>query len=445
MKNDSGRIGWNRLAALLRETLFYWRFIVILCILCALLAGAVQTVRMLSNMKKSEESTASLTEEEQLERLVYEKGAEILRTKIKSREEYLANTAIIDIDPYRTAVAEVNFKVSVDESNQEIADAVTNSLSFFIRREIDWTDLIYREGSGADYYQELVFVTTIAEDDIVNIKIRHYDEEKAGIIADYVVSAVKKRDEELQEELGSHDFEIMNRIVTTCFDSNYADWAETQVNRLATLQTVLESYEEKLEELAQSGSGFSKKAVLKMAVYGAFGGGLAALFLILLKLMQKNCLLDAGEIRDSYGVPLLAVFPQKRKQRKFLSNIDEMIAKIGRYPTEKLSDGERYAVIAEKVRQLAGPEKGKKLVLVGDVPSGLLKHTAEGLSAEMKGAEVSAAPNIAVDPASIRAVGTSDAVILVAGRGKSRCAETDRAVEAVRDLGVKIVGGIVAC
>lgn len=443
MRNDSSGLGWNRLVPLFREILVYWRFIVIMGFGCALLAGCLQTVRYFSAGKASPDEIQA-TSEAELEREVYERGAETVRAKIESREEYLANSIIFKIDPYHTAIAEADIFFS-SEMDGKLADAVTNCLRFFVRREIDWSELAEEEETEETYLRELVTDAVLAEDNVLNIKVRHYDEAKAEKILDYILEAVKKRDEELQEEIGSHSFTVLNKGVGSFYDSTYNDWAENNVNRIGTLQSILADYEQKLAGTAPTVSGISKKSIIKMFVYGGLGGGFAALLIIFIILLEKNRLLCPDELRDAYGIPVLAVFPRNRKRHAAFAFIDDLIAKIGCYPTESLTDRERYALISEKLKLLSGPVAGRKLALVGDVPEEILVRTAEGISSEMKDTAILTASKITTDPEAVRAVGESDAVILVAGRGTSRMIQLENDIDAVRDLGKKIAGGIVAC
>ncbi|MCR5294799.1 MAG: hypothetical protein K6E30_06440 [Lachnospiraceae bacterium] len=445
MKNDSGRIGWNRLAVFIKETLFYWRFILLVCVCCALLAGGLQTARFLLDRKSGEPSEVQLSDEEELERRVYEIGAEAVRLKLASRQEYLTNSILVHLDPCHTVLANASIMISSGQDGGELADAVMNSILFYGIRQIDWTELAEEEETEACYLDELVSVSGNSEDNIVNITVRHFDEEKAEKILDYILQKMEIRDKELQEEIGGHDYRLLNKHIGIYIDTSYEDWTENRVNTIYTLQSALSNFSEKANKYSPDASGVSKKSILKMALYGAVGGGLAALVILFLMLLEKNLLLSPDELKDSYGIPLLAVFPQRRKRHKTFVFIDRMIEKIGCYPTEKLTDGERYLLIAEKIRQLTGPGAGKRLALAGDVPEELLKKTAESLALEMKDAEIIPAANLTTDPAAVRAVGTSEAVILLAGREKTRMSEMDRTVCAVRELDRKILGGIVVC
>ena len=413
---------------LLREILMRWRII----LLCAVLfAGLFAGYRYLRHVRHSRTAVA----EDILTTEVFKKGIAITEEKIESRKEYLAGSILAEINPYRMAYAEASVFLSGD---QDTVNKVMHSLSFYVSNKFDWSEFAREHGTEERYMKELVGVAEYSEQNCFFIRIRHRTEEEAGEMMSYLLEGLAEYDEQLKESCGAHTYDVTDWQTRTGNDSNYADWAEAQFNRIPTLETVLENFRKK------AGSGgavsLSKSSLLKYMVLGGVLGALIAVFAVLVFIFMKDRLLDARELKALYGIKNLAVFPAERKAKKSFAP-DRWIESIGRDAAERIPEEERCRIAGEKLAAFA--PGAKTLALTGDVKEKALQTLSELLAGYIPGAVFAPAPAPDKNADSVRILREADAVILVGEIRRSCLGVLERQIDLAEELGRPIAGSIV--
>ena len=396
---------------LLREILMRWRII----LLCAVLfAGLFAGYRYLRHVRQSRTAVVGDT----LTTEVFKKGIAITEEKIESRKEYLAGSILAEINPYRMAYAEASVFLSGD---QDTVNKVMHSLSFYVSNKFDWSEFAREHGTEERYVKELVGVAEYSEQNCFFIRIRHRTEEEAGEMMSYLLEGLAEYDEQLKESCGAHTYDVTDWQTRTGNDSNYADWAEAQFNRIPTLETVLENFRKK----AGSGSGgavsLSKSSLLKYMVLGGVLGALIAVFAVLVFIFMKDRLLDARELKSFAP--------------------DRWIESIGRDAAERIPEKERCRIAGEKLAAFA--PGAKTLALTGDVKEKELQKLSELLAGYIQGAVFAPAPAPDKNADSVRILREADAVILVGEIRRSCLGVLERQIDLAEELGRPIAGSIV--
>ncbi len=418
-------------AVLLREILRGWRFIILAVVLGAALFAGFRFARYaIEKSKPFEEDTATAE--------IYEKAADVVEAKIADRKEHLAGSILAGINPYEMAYAEAF--VIVRSENQAVADNVINQLSFYAHFKVDWTEFAEEHGTKPEYLHELLNITDDQEDNQFMIRIRHQSEEEAAEVMAYLLEKIAEFDAELQETEGAHEYAVKDWSTRTEVDLSYADYTESQFNRIATLESALKNYNKIIDAARGNTSAFSVGAVLKYAVMGAVLGFAAAIFLLFVFIFLRDRLLDARELKSLYGMNNLAVFPQKAKSAKGFA-LDRRIAAIGRDPAEKVPEEERFALFEEKLDAFAPGVRS--FALIGDVKEKEMAELAAVLSDNVPLTSFEPAPALEKKAASARSVREAGAVILVGKINESRFKNADRQLELAAELGKNAAGSIV--
>ena len=186
-----------------------------------------------------------------------------------------------------------------------------------------------------------------------------------------------------------------------------------------------------------TGKTASPGQAVKYAVAGFAAGVFLAACLLAAYYILFGIILSAEELNSRYGLRTLTVLPKSG-----LKGLSLKLARMGCDGTYYgMSPAEQLEVAAVNTSVYA-PE-ARDILLVGDVDSRRLAEVAEALSEHMEGVQVTCAPNINENAASLQALKAYDYVILVEQLLTSRYARIDHTIQRLMDYNKTIIGTVV--
>ena len=205
----------------------------------------------------------------------------------------------------------------------------------------------------------------------------------------------------------------------------------------ATLLKTLEEEEEEEEEAAAIAVAPSRIAV-KFGVIGLVGGVFGVAFVLCLIYLFSGKLLDAGALKDMYGLRLLAVIPTREPRKGIDGLIDRLNGHI--FQTKE----EAYDVIYGRMFNLAGDLKGKTVLVTGTAEEGCVRELTEYLQRKDGSVKYIVSANPLKDLDALPVFRQADEILLVEQTQKSKLAEIRQELCFIDDvkktpLGVAVV------
>ena len=268
------------------------------------------------------------------------------------------------------------------------------------------------------------------------------DSKGADQILNAILDDVKRQQSDFSSKFGDHDLYIMNQVSNTDTDLELANEQKRVNDNITILQTTLKEKEKALEELQEPAEALvlSKTAAVKSGIkYGVLGGVLGAfitIFCICVAFLMTDKVKSAKDLKQRYGIKVLAMFPSKEKKRVF-SGIDSWLDKLeGKKDT--LTEEARYELMAANLKNYAGD--AKKVFVIGTVSEEALNNVANKLGKLCSDMILSVGVNLNENAETVSNLPESDAVILVEENGVSRFGEIEKEIEAVYNVKKEIIG-----
>ncbi len=471
--------------ALMKCVLEMWKGILLLAVVAALLLGGMKGFKTYKSMKapaqeSTSEGTTSGDVAEADEQAITTPAQElsVVNKAIENRNEYIANSIKMQIDPYHEGRATVDVIVEVENteteeepaSEVEISETTTetsgskslivfsnrsrrenNILGYYMKAadsRIDFTALADEMGTKPVYLEELV---TIPAGSIgsnkATIQVIYPDEAGAQRILEYVIEQLSAASVQAQTEYEAHTVKFVNRSVSTEVDKELYPYVNSRLNEVNGLYSGLDQLKGSIGTGAgstsdvQTGMKDVAKAFVKYAIAGFVGAtfGLAFLYAVILLLM--GTVLSGRELNTQYSLCRIACIPSKRRTKA--KGLDKLIASIdgGYYSNDSIP--ESYMVANTAVTKMAAA--GSRIALISDLPEEYLGQVAERLQKlngrrRIEYVAISCEEETAEN---INAFSACDAAVLVAARKKSTYRKTEDILEMARRYEKAVIGSIV--
>ncbi len=442
---------------LMFAVLHKWRPIILIAVLFGILLGSYKVVGSLSQqkdveyVKKAQMQYEQDLEEYQTLKSGYEREVNNIRKNIDSQTEYLENSILMKISPYDKYTSSADLFIKLDDTTAlKGANSYTvlynnglvGAYASYINRGFDLSELAMKMGTEVSYLKELITVTTDEWGQKLSISVCYMDSKGADQILNAILDDVKRQQSDFSSKFGDHDLYIMNQVSNTDTDLELANEQKRVNDNITILQTTLKEKEKALEELQEPAEALvlSKTAAVKSGIkYGVLGGVLGAfitIFCICVAFLMTDKVKSAKDLKQRYGIKVLAMFPSKEKKRVF-SGIDSWLDKLeGKKDT--LTEEARYELMAANLKNYAGD--AKKVFVIGTVSEEALNNVANKLGKLCSDMILSVGVNLNENAETVSNLPESDAVILVEENGVSRFGEIEKEIEAVYNVKKEIIG-----
>lgn len=384
--------------ALITRILYFWRLILLLTLVFALLGAGRSYVKQKGELAqaqtKQENEKKEDGENSESVDLSFSEELKMIDQQLAYRQDFVRNAPLMRVNPFKANLVTVRYKVQKANSDEEsetvvseattdntqnVEDEVTELLSMVYDRYVDWEQV----GKDIDeeyyfYIKDCVGITKVG--DIYRITVVYDDEKDANVIMDYIDEAISKGLTEYENITGL-SFTRLGRDSMNSISYDRMMFAANRTEQLNRLMTARNELINKADIVNKNGvrasSGniklsISKKDLLKAGIkFGVIGAALS-LFYAAAKTLLGNKVLSAQELYDNYEMNQLYAQPVTSKKN---GKIDQFITTIlnGRTKT----DSEEMMKMC--VMEIDQSSNESEIVLTGD----LNKEEMDTLSSQL--------------------------------------------------------------
>ncbi len=397
----------------------------------------------------------------------YEAQGETLLAEISNleeyrekQEEYNANSILMQINPLREFNASLQLYVATDYQivpeltyqNIDLSNRILRSYVTYMVNGDMYQHILDNLSTPIElrYLNEVLSVSSDYDNRMVTLSVRGVDAAFCEEVLALALEGIQGKQQEIIAAIGEHQLNSVNQSV---YEAVNLDLDTFQKNNLQAISNLSIQMQEKAEELTEWEATpepepeytFSEivKGSIKMLIIGFIVGAVIAAVYIAFRYIATDKLQDAKELKDRFGLRVIAQLPGVHKKRVWVG-FDRLFARMGGLVLQEKDAAQLAQVAALSVSaELSGAEKsGRKLAFTGTVE----KEEIEKLLSQMKwesGYTVCSAANILHDPAAVAEVNAADYVILVEKQEESCCAQIERELEQLKAWKKNVLGVIV--
>lgn len=453
------------LTELFWDILFCWRQIICMGVLVALMVSGVKYVldtrayHIAQNADVGQESQLTAEEQEQLE------DARIMIERIENYQKYLNESALMQIDPYKKPVIELQYYVKSDYTYNYTQDNQTDYTN-------DLMSLYYNYVRSGEMSNKLIEATKLSIDQAdyselcsvsqngstMVIIFTWAEGKKLEEISEFIKSQLLEKESEFQE-VGSHELKLLRESQNVIADTDLAERKNTFSNNIAYINTQLTTLknsmsEEQLKLLSNENEAgvkdvkteivkpvFSKKYFL----FGAFLGIFLVCAWAACKMLFTARLQSPEEIRTLYNTRLLGEVTVKSKKKRFLSVIDDKLLAIKNRRKKKLSVEQQVKVIAANISLSCKQQGIENIYMTGSEYENADTATLDMLKQELtsQNIQVKEGGNIFYDAESLKQGTEIGNMIFVEQTGESIYDEISNELNLAREQKNQILGVVV--
>ncbi len=456
-----------------------WRSIFIIALSIALLTGAGNLVLKKIKISNTEyittaeenynrELTAFYARGETLEREI----ANLEETR-EERETYNANSVLMKINPYREYNASLQLYVSTDyqivpELTYQNIDLSNRILRSYITYMVNGDMYQYIMDNISKpielrYLKEILSISGDYDNRMVTLSVRGEDKQSCEEILDYALSGILAKQREIADAIGEHEIVSVNQSVYETVNLELDEWQKGNLQYVSELSIRLQ---EKAEEYAvweaspEPGREFTDRAVVrdsvKKMILGFLVGAVFAAVFIAFRYIMSDKLQDAGELKNRFGLRVVAQVPGVHKKRVWVG-FDRLFSRMGGLVLCERDAATLAKVAGESVkaemmmleRSVSVSEKTKAagespitLIFTGSIETSEMEKLVS-LMDWQDSYSVRCVPNILSDPTAVLTVMEADYVVLVEKQEESVCSQVERELSELAAWKKKVLGFIV--
>lgn len=443
---------------LIFAALYQWKKLLIAAVALAVLLGGFQGITGLVDLKSPEKLDA-ITKQNQIQQERYEaevdslkKQIETLRAQVRSQQEYLDNSLLMQLQPYNFYEASLVLYIDagyqilpgMEYQNPNQSHAVIKAYESLLLGNDCLQSMADAMDTEPRYLKELITIDCNYESESTDINVLQITakaptQEQAQQLLELLTQQVAVQQQKVSASVGSHSYRIVEQATREAFDLELADQQKAENDRLTTLLTAQTTAQSSQSALTPpSLQGDSGKAVLKKAVIFAVVGAVLAVFLGVVILWVSHIasgkVYSCRTLLDRTGIKVLGALPSDIPHNP----IDR---KLRLWEGRQLGDPQvRAALLADKIRVMG--KDAKSVLLTGSADTQMLMQMLmqalkeAGVQAESTGDILSSAD-------ALQALDRCDVVVLTEQCQVSRYADVNRRMELVADYGKQLLGCVV--
>ena len=394
---------------------------------------------------EQEYADAMILYEDEKTRLERELGD--IEENIENQEEYLENSLVMKMDPHNVYEARASLYISTDyqilpEMSYQNTDKTQLILAFYqaaLTNGEVMGEIAENAGVKVKYLREVVSVTS-QMDHILDITVRHAEQEEAEKIMDQLLNNMAQIQVQLTESIEAHQVSTVFTSVSSDVDSNLAATQKAEKNMLQELKETLEVKQEELDELkeptqtALTTTGAIKDGI-KWAILGAFAGIFAVAVVACVAFIVSDKVYSGDELKNRFGLKILGSVAAEKK----FSRLDSWLR--GKEGRATANSDAGYDLIAMNVKNYGG--EMKTLLVTGDGNEQLINRLVGVLQPKLPQVKLLCCGSLLQDAKAVQSLPECDGVLLVEKCGASRYSNIARTVERVKDAQKQLVGCII--
>lgn len=461
-----------------------WRKIFVIALVIAVIAGAGNFV--LKKLRSSDPEYISTAEQNyERELTAFRAKGDTLEREIANlekarteQEEYNANSVLMKINPFRERNASLQLYVStdyqilpgMDYQNIDLSNRILHSYITYMTNGNMYQYIAdhLSEPIELRYLEEILSISkelstskelSVSEDlnnCMVTIKVQGVDEAMCDDILSYALEGILEKQKEIMTTIGDHELSVVNQA---SFEAVNLELNELQKTNLQYVSDLSINLQEKAEELkawknsAEPQKEYTTtriiKGSIKILILGFIIGAVLAAVFIAFQYIMSDKLQDAKELKNRFGLRVIAQIPQVHKKRVWVG-FDRLFARMGGLSMKESDAGNLAMVAARSVQAELGALQAEKedaslkvnLVCTGTIDQKEIESLLSGMKWE-KGYSVEQIPSILRDPSAVSAAMAADYVVLVEKQEESTYTQIERELEELAAWKKKVLGVIV--
>ncbi|MBQ4536039.1 MAG: hypothetical protein II994_00310 [Lachnospiraceae bacterium] len=490
------------LVDLLIEILLHWRVLIVLMLVGALLFGGVsyiQSVRTANTQKaemtgKEQEEQSGLSEIDQgwLEEQLTEVQIINVNTAIMYEElyeeklEYQKSSLVMQGDPLNIPCAELTFIIKSDDMERTyniekvyediaIGSGVYEYLKEKCNLQNNVSEMLSLERTS--YGQQM-------GSDTVRLKVLHYDADTCKKMAQTVEEYIESKKLELQDIVGAHEVEWIDRSFAMVSSSDWMAQQRTYETDLLTLQTnALNKKTDFTEEewnyynyltsdkisgnpdgedvtgqtgSAQTGIDAEDSTIaanetvepgvsIIYVVLGMILFGCAYIFMLFMLYIINNKIRVTDSFQELYGISSFGVIPAKQEQKRLIGCVDKWLISLRNRNRRYFATEEAIKLAAVAVKMAVRKSDAENVYLIGcDLKEQSLMVCNQIKELLVKdNIQVEVLNNVIYDAEAMVALEKAKGVVLVEKAGSTLYDEVMQELEVVYRQEIPVFGGII--
>lgn len=420
--------------------LYRWRSILAVTVICALVLGGWQYLKV-----KKLHDAGELTNDErryEAEKLTFDTNLQdetenvaSLRSQIANKKAYREGSLMLALDPGKVGIAEKKYLVTDAEGNAaDILAVYTGAM------ETDHDGAELQDAFGTDnagYAKEMVTIEAVPGENAFRVTVKAGTEEAAGKGMAYVAEKIAKAGEKAQE-VGKHSLQIADEGISTQAIPELMGKANALYIEIVNLETSLRIRERMLNNVIESEPAAPGDPVKRWAIAGGVFGLLGMLAVYLTSYLMRGKLRQGYEISEHYGAAVLGEMNRSGARRSG-KGIDGWIEKR-QFRKDPKTDDAVYDNAAALIREKHGEGT---LLLAGTAGAETLGKVKEALAKRLDGIEIAVQANFPAESGGAESAIGAGSVVWVEEKHRSRNEKIKRAGEVFETAGAKVIGALV--
>lgn len=451
------------LSEILWSILLGWRKLICCAIVFGILLGGFRYARDLSGYRASQK-----TETEEETSLLGEERNEIeniknLRKQQMQTQEYLSNSAYMQMDPFNVPIVELHYYIKSDYVINYTKDALpdyTDALGAMYYRYIASGEMrheLLKKAELSISLEELAEMVDVGQNaNTISLSVKYPQEEKLGDISTVLKELLSQKERDFQK-IGSHSLILMGESQSRIVDNSSIEKRSTLFSRMASVNVQINQLKgslsaqqknilnEELETGEEQAVSIkpqpSKKFVLLGGVVGIF---LAAVWIVCRVLFTAK-LQSAEEIRTLYGMRLLGEVSRQDKKKRFFSFVDRKLLLIKNRRRKQLTKEQQINLACTNIAISCKEQGINNIYLTGSEYEHADAAVTEALKKKLKeqGIQVEEGANMYYDASSMMRGKALGNILLIEQIGESVYDEISHELQLIAEQNSNVLGVVV--
>ncbi len=447
------------------DVLLEWRKMICLGIVFAVLLSSMRylldTRAYHTSQNIDPEEVKSELEKEEIEKL---EDAIEFQKRIDEYENYQKTSVLMQIDPYKKHVLELQYYIKSDyiinytkDSERDYTKEITSMYSNYINGGELAQKVIEDAGLSItpENFQELLTVTQ-GESNIF-ISICYTDAEKMEAISNIVKTFLTQKEKEMQA-VGSHSLKLIEQSQNVVVDNALVEKKNTIYNNVTSLNSQLNTLKTSMSsellmlfdlEINEMRGEIEEVEVpsfnIMYVILGVFLGVFLVCAWIVCKVIFTAKLQTSEEIRVLYGVRLFGEVSVSDRKKRFLSAIDDKILAFKNRKKKKMTKDQQIKIVSANIALSCKQRDIDSIYLTGSEYENVDKTILDKMKKELslKNIKVKEGGSISYDAVSLQSGIEIGHILFVEQTGLSIYDEIHKEINLVKEQHSDILGFVV--
>lgn len=449
---------------LLAEMLRHWKGAVVFLIIGAVAFGTYSYIKSSDAVNKSTDNQVVEKQDREIQGLNTEKLSTLEKIAVEQAlindesyvqaKEYEESTLYMQFDSANIPAVKVSFSI---EASADIAYEAEQAYEVsFSKTELSKmiSDKLHIDENVTD------FITFTSPKSLSEKGARFFSiacvyprEEDCGLIGDTIEEYVRNLSDKMQDTIGTHTINVVDVIIASSEDvwylSKQQEIVKDTIKKKQDLLTSLDGLNETQlsifygngnSEFAEHNTGsVSIKKTIIIAVLFAF----LYLFIWVIKYLFDQCIKSSDDMKQLIGSPQLGKIVEAKEPKFF---VDRWIYKL-KYRRERIFPIDKaIELIAANISVNAKNREKSAVTIVGcsleNKASEYCSKLAEGLKDTYK-IDANVLDDIVYNQKALETLADAKSVVLVETVGSTMYSDLAKEVQAIRQLDIEILGGVI--